>query len=83
MKVHFVKSGVAFDWDGAQECLLEAGEAAGLNLPFGCRSGNCTGCQLPLLKGEVRYIRETGAQPDPGCCLTCSCVPATDVELDG
>jgi ferredoxin-NADP reductase len=40
--------------------LLEAGEAAGVLLPSGCRMGICFSCVTPLTGGAVRDVR-TGA----------------------
>ena len=40
---------------------LEAGEQAGVQLPFGCRMGICMGCVVPLESGAVRDLREVTA----------------------
>lgn len=62
--------------------LLEAGEDAGVNLPFGCRMGICQTCVRPVLEGEVRNLR-TGETHGPGERIqTCICVPAGPVSLD-
>ncbi|MBZ5735700.1 ferredoxin reductase [Nocardioides sp. TRM66260-LWL] len=42
--------------DGATS-LLDAGEAAGVLLPSGCRMGVCFGCVVPLREGAVRDLR--------------------------
>lgn len=39
------------------ESLLDAGEAAGVQLPFGCRMGVCFGCVVQLREGQVRDVR--------------------------
>ncbi len=44
------------DADGATP-LLDAGEAAGVLMPSGCRIGVCFGCVLPLKDGAVRDLR--------------------------
>jgi ferredoxin-NADP reductase/ferredoxin len=35
------------------QSLLEAGEAAGLSLPFGCRAGMCGACKQVLRSGDI------------------------------
>jgi ferredoxin len=43
-----------------------------------CQSGECGGCKLKLLKGQVNWIREPQAQVDRSCeILACSCEAAT------
>ncbi|HEX4250870.1 MAG TPA: ferredoxin reductase [Pseudonocardia sp.] len=46
--------------------LLEAGEAAGVLLPSGCRMGICFGCVLPLRDGQVRDLRTGEVHGEPG-----------------
>lgn len=46
--------------------LLEAGEAAGLALPSGCRMGICFGCVLSLREGQVRDLRTGQVHGEPG-----------------
>jgi CDP-4-dehydro-6-deoxyglucose reductase len=35
--------------------VLEAGLAASMNLPRGCKTGNCGACRVRLLEGRIRY----------------------------
>ncbi|MBW0103356.1 ferredoxin reductase [Pseudonocardia sp. KRD291] len=46
--------------------LLEAGEAAGVLMPSGCRMGICFGCVLPLRDGQVRDLRTGDVHGEPG-----------------
>lgn len=39
----------------AEQPVLEAALAAGLNLPHSCKSGHCSSCRARLLTGEIRY----------------------------
>src|ERR1700751_5864590 len=39
----------------ADQPVLEAALAAGLNLPHSCKSGHCSSCRARLLAGEIRY----------------------------
>ncbi|HZJ06965.1 MAG TPA: ferredoxin reductase [Nocardioidaceae bacterium] len=63
--VTFSKSGTVLEADGATP-LLDAGEAAGVLMPSGCRMGICFGCVAPLREGTVRDLRNgetTSAAP--------------------
>ena len=63
--VAFDRSDVVVDADGATP-LLDAGEAAGVLMPSGCRMGICFGCVVPLKEGAVRDLRNgelTTARP--------------------
>jgi CDP-4-dehydro-6-deoxyglucose reductase, E3 len=40
---------------GAEQPVLEAALAAGLNLPHSCKSGHCSSCRARLVAGEIRY----------------------------
>ncbi|HTF49548.1 MAG TPA: ferredoxin reductase [Pseudonocardia sp.] len=53
------------DVDG-ESSLLEAGEAAGVLLPSGCRMGICFGCVLPLRDGQIRDLRTGEVHGEPG-----------------
>ena len=79
--VVFSLSGKEADLDGATT-ILEAGEAAGVQMPFGCRMGICHTCVLPLKKGVVKDLR-TGAeyQANQGV-QTCITAAAGDCELE-
>ena len=39
----------------ADQPVLEAALAAGLNLPHSCKSGHCSSCRARLVAGEIRY----------------------------
>lgn len=54
--VTFTKSATVIDAAGSQT-LLDAGEAAGVLMPSGCRMGICFGCVVPLRQGAVRDLR--------------------------
>lgn len=58
-EVTFAATGLTVSADGATP-LLDAGEAAGVLMPSGCRMGICYGCSSTLLEGSVRDLR-TGA----------------------
>ncbi|MFO7723927.1 MAG: 2Fe-2S iron-sulfur cluster-binding protein [Oceanipulchritudo sp.] len=81
-KVTFKNSDLTTEWTGDTASLLELGEENGLDLPFGCRRGNCTACQQPLVSGEVTYPDGHTGEPDEGNILLCCSQPRGDVEID-
>jgi ferredoxin len=81
-KVTFKKSAIESEWTGQQESILELGEANGLDLNFGCRMGNCTACQQPIVSGEVDYPEGHNGVPEDGNILLCCSQPKGDVVID-
>lgn len=68
---------------GADTTVLEAGEAAGILMPHGCRMGICHGCVVPLVEGQVRDIRTGQTHEEPNELIqTCITVPLGDVHID-
>src|SRR5262249_7789078 len=82
LTVTFAKSQKALKWNGGSGALLEFAEANGIVINCGCRAGNCGTCLTPIKSGEVLYLQDAGPQAEPGSCLTCVCVPKTDLVLD-
>ncbi|KAA0102362.1 ferredoxin reductase [Mycolicibacterium sp. P1-18] len=85
-EVTFSTSGTVVEATGA-ETLLDAGEAAGVLMPSGCRMGVCFGCVVPLRQGAVRDLRTgdlTTASPGDNVQIQ-TCVSAAagscDIEL--
>lgn len=74
-RVTFARSGRTVAADAATS-LLEAGEQAGVSLPFGCRMGICHTCVIDLVDGRVRDLR-TGAGQEAGARVQ-TCVSAAD-----
>ncbi len=63
--------------------LLEAGEAAGVLMPSGCRMGICFGCVLPLRDGQVRDLRTGDVHGEPGDLVqTCISGASGSARLD-
>jgi ferredoxin-NADP reductase len=81
-EVTFAKSGRTAAVDGATT-LLEAGERAGAQMPFGCRMGICHTCVVPLLDGAVRDLR-TGVEQSGRNARVQTCISAAigDCVLD-
>ncbi len=82
--VSFTRSGTVVEAGGATP-LLDAGEAAGVLMPSGCRMGICMGCVIPLESGAVRDLRSgnlTTAVPGDGVKVqTCINAAAGPCEL--
>jgi len=79
--VEFARAGKSATVDGATS-LMDAGEAAGIQMPFGCRMGICQSCVVGLLDGHVRDLR-TGVEHEPGSRVqTCVSAASGDCVLD-
>ncbi|MBB2771260.1 MULTISPECIES: ferredoxin reductase [Mycolicibacterium] len=79
--VTFARSGKTVDADAATS-LMDAGEKAGIQMPFGCRMGICQSCVVPLVDGHVRDLR-TGAEHEAGSRIqTCVSAASGDCVLD-
>jgi ferredoxin-NADP reductase len=79
--VTFAASGKEADLDGATT-LLEAGEAAGVQMPFGCRMGICHTCVVPLKKGLVKDLRNGAEYQENQGIQTCVTAPAGDCIIE-
>jgi ferredoxin-NADP reductase len=80
-RIVFAKSGVEAESDGATPILV-AGEAAGAELPFGCRMGICRTCIGRLCSGEVRDLRTGEIHGSEGEMVrTCVNAPEGPVEI--
>ena len=79
--VEFARSGKSVSVDAATP-LMDAGEEAGIRMPFGCRMGICQSCVVGLLDGHVRDLR-TGVEHEPGSRVqTCVSAASGDCVLD-
>ncbi|MCW2585499.1 MAG: ferredoxin [Frankiales bacterium] len=79
-EVSYTRSGTT---TATTRTLLDAGEAAGVLMPSGCRMGICFGCVVPLLSGQVRDTRTGAVHGEPGDLVqTCISTPAGDCSLD-
>jgi ferredoxin-NADP reductase len=79
--VTFERSGKSVPADAATS-LMEAGESAGIQMPFGCRMGICQSCVVGLVEGHVRDLR-TGVEHEPGTRVqTCVSAASGDCVLD-
>ncbi len=80
-EVTFSHAGKTIHADGATT-LLEAGEEAGLQMPFGCRMGICHTCVLPLKKGTVKDLRNGNEYTENQGIQTCITAAAGDCTIE-
>jgi ferredoxin-NADP reductase len=80
--ITFTNSGKTQEADGATT-LLEAGEEAGVGMPYGCRMGICHTCTITLVEGTVRDLRSGDEFSGPNEPIqTCITAAAGDCTLD-
>ncbi len=77
--VSIAYQGQAFQGDN-QQVLLEQLEMRGFKIPYSCRAGLCGSCKVTLVSGEVKALKKSAIRND-GTILSCSCIPAGDIEL--
>ncbi len=69
-------------WSSNSGTLLEAAEAAGIQIESGCRAGSCGTCLTAVLEGEVSYIETPDSDVEKGSCLACIAVPKSKLRLN-
>ena len=78
----FTNTNKSHEADGATT-VLEAGEEAGVGMPYGCRMGICHTCTLTLVEGTVRDLRNGEEFSGPNEPIqTCVVAMAGDCKLD-
>lgn len=70
------------------QTILEAGLAAGIEMPFSCAMGGCGACRVRLTSGDVQMEEPnclSRAERDDGYVLACVCRPlgTASVEVEG
>ncbi len=69
------------DFHRGQHSILDAGRAAGIELPFSCKGGMCSTCRARLIDGEVKMAKNYALEPHEvaaGFVLTCQSYPLTE-----
>ena len=70
----------------ANQTILHAALAAGIDYPYACASGNCGSCVSQLDTGKVTMLARSDTSLSPehaksGRILACRALPKTDVGL--
>ena len=81
-RITITVNGVTTDVQGhPDDTVLEAGELAGLDLPYSCRGGVCSTCRAKVVQGAVEMDHNYALEPwetEAGFVLTCQSHPTTD-----
>jgi ferredoxin len=65
--------------------ILQAADAAGIDLPNSCNAGVCTTCAAQLLEGTVEQSEGMGISPElqnEGYVLLCVAYPRSDLKIE-
>jgi ferredoxin-NADP reductase len=80
--ITFLNSGKKIEVDGATT-LLEAGEEAGVGMPYGCRMGICHTCTITMTAGRIKDLRNGEEYHEPNEQVqTCTTAACGDVVLN-
>ncbi len=69
----------------ADQYILAAAEAQGIELPFACRNGACTTCTLRIKQGQIDQPEAMGlskALQQEGYALICIGYPRSDIQAE-
>jgi ring-1,2-phenylacetyl-CoA epoxidase subunit PaaE len=81
--IQIIRDGLSRDIEFRTEHgnVLDAAAAAGLEVPYSCKSGVCCTCRAKLMEGQVRMDRNFALEPHEvaaGFVLTCQAHPLTE-----
>ena len=79
--VTFTTARKTIDWTPDMGSLLSFAEQSGVSIPSGCRVGQCESCSVRVISGAVEHMSGDGPE-EPGMCLACQAIPASDITID-
>ncbi len=84
-QVHIANTGTTIPC-AAEQTILGASIAAGIDYPYGCASGNCGACISHLDSGQVAMLPRNDtslspAQAAAGQTLACRALPRSDIAI--
>jgi len=77
--VEYVITGSQSTFNDSHENLLNHAKFNDVEIPSGCRIGNCGSCTVKLLKGTVQYTSPPEASLAADEILPCVCVPTSNI----
>jgi len=79
--VTFARSRRTAQWTPAKGTLLSFAESLGIELPSGCRVGQCESCAVRVARGVTDHL--SGHAPDePDMCFACQAIPLSDLVVE-
>ncbi len=79
--VKFETSQLETTFDGSQSDLLAHAKANDVDIPSGCRMGNCGSCTVKLLQGTVNYKYPPASSLAADEILPCVCLPTSNLVI--
>lgn len=67
---------------GPEATILDLAEKLGVNIPSGCRSGDCGTCVVKQISGKVRYKTKPSCTIQSDEVIACVAIPDSDISLD-
>jgi ring-1,2-phenylacetyl-CoA epoxidase subunit PaaE len=82
-KIEIIRDGLTreIQFRKSDPSILDAAAAAGMDVPYSCKSGVCSTCRAKVLEGQVRMDRNFAldkAEVAAGFVLTCQAHPLTE-----
>jgi ferredoxin-NADP reductase len=79
--VEFARSHKKAEWSPDKGSLLAFAEGLGINMPSGCRVGQCESCIVRISAGKVEHT--SGHAPEEAnVCFACQAIPASKITIE-
>jgi uncharacterized protein len=82
VKVKFARSACEVNCTSDVDSLLDLALASNVPIGYGCRAGGCGTCKTAIISGTVKYLKKPGCEVEAGSCLTCICLPDSELILE-